>query len=345
MASCTLCDSSMELDDGHDHCISCLGPEHLKQDFSDPCPSCSCLPLAIRESRLARWNAQFDYSLLSIDTTLSERGVKRASWTVVPPPKKKKVKTSSVLERRVDQLTEGMGQIQPFLASMKKNNEEQRLAESNTVDSGRERDFDVVSVSASDSYFDEHSVMTETVGSPVSLRSSSALSPGHDGEPVSVANSLHDKLKVALAKLNLDAPPSETNQAPNLFCRSSGQANELVVPQCGEFIKELSFGFKSALTMRPDKVKRMLSSMADAGSVGLDSMPPVETVVASLAVQADEVLRSEPRCTQPEYKRTDTLVHKTYSAVANVGCINKYAGTVTVGTQCFTTFIGQFRVC
>ncbi len=114
MASCTLCDSPMELDDGHDHCISCLGPEHLKQAFSDPCPSCSCLPLAICESRLACWNAQFDYSLLPIDTTLSERGVKRAAGMVVPPPKKKKVKISSALERRVDQLTEGMGQIQAF---------------------------------------------------------------------------------------------------------------------------------------------------------------------------------------------------------------------------------------
>ncbi len=223
MASCTLCDSPVELDDGHDQCIYCLGPEHLKQALSDPCPSYSCLPLAICESRLARWNAQLDYSLLPIDTTLSEHGVKRAAVTVVPPPKKKKVKTSSGLERRVDQLTEGMGQIQAFLASMKNNNEEQRLAESNTVDSDRERDFDVVSVSASDSYFDEHPVITETVGSPVSLRSSSALSPGHDGEPVSVANSLRGKLKVALAKLNFDAPPSETNQAPNLFCRSSGQ--------------------------------------------------------------------------------------------------------------------------
>ncbi len=93
-------------------------------------------------------------------------------------------------------------------------------------------------------------------------------------------------------------------------------------PQCGDFIKELSFGFKSALTMRPDKVACMLSSMADAGSVGLDSMPPVETVVASLAVQADEALRFEPHCPQPEYKQTDTLVHKTYSVVANVGCIS-----------------------
>ncbi len=73
--------------------------------------------------------------------------------------------------------------------------------------------------------------------------------------------------------------------------------------------------------MRPDKVTRMLSSMADAGSVGLDSMPSVETVVASLAVQADEALHSEPRCPQPEYKRTDTLVRKMYSAVANVGYI------------------------
>ncbi len=82
-----------------------------------------------------------------------------------------------------------MGQIQALLASMKKNNEEQHLAESNTVDPGRERDFDVVSVSASDSYFDEHLVMTETVVSPESLCSSSALSSGHDGEPVSVANS------------------------------------------------------------------------------------------------------------------------------------------------------------
>ncbi len=109
----------MELDDGHDQCVYCLGPEHLKQALSDPCPSCSCLPLAIRESRLARWNAQLDYSLLPIDTTLSERGVKRAAVTVVPPPKKKKVKNSSALERRVDQLTEGMGQIQAFLASMK----------------------------------------------------------------------------------------------------------------------------------------------------------------------------------------------------------------------------------
>ncbi len=178
----------------------------------------------------------------------------------------------------------------------------------------------MVSVSASDSYFDENPVMTETVGSPVSLRSSSALSPGHDGEPVSVANSLRGKLKMALAKLNLDAPPSETNQAPNLFCHASGQANELVV-QYGDFIKELSFGFKSTLTMRPDKVTCMLASMADAGSVGLDSMPPVETVVASLAVQADEALRSEPCCPQPEHKWTDTLVCKTYSALANVGCI------------------------
>ncbi len=132
MASCTLCDSPMELDDGHDHCISCLGPEHLKQALSDPCPRCSCLPLAIRESHLARWNAQFDYSLLPIDTTLSERGVKRAAVTVVPPLKRKKVKTFSALELRVDQLTEVMCQIQAFLASMKKNNEEQRLAESNS---------------------------------------------------------------------------------------------------------------------------------------------------------------------------------------------------------------------
>ncbi len=72
--------------------------------------------------------------------------------------------------------------------------------------------------------------------------------------------------------------------------------------------------------MWPEKVMHTLSSMADAGSVGLDSRPPVETVVASLAVQADEALHSEPRCPQPEYKRTDTLVRKTYSAVANVGC-------------------------
>ncbi len=42
---------------------------------------------------------------------------------------------------------------------------------------------------------------------------------------------------MALAKLNFDAPPSETNQAPNLFCHASGQVNELVVPQCGDFIK------------------------------------------------------------------------------------------------------------
>lgn len=66
--------------------------------------------------------------------------------------------------------------------------------------------------------------------------------------------------------------------------------------------------------MRPDKVTRMLFSMADAGSVGLDSMPRVETVVAPLAVQADEALRSEQRCPQPEYKRTDTLVRKTLEA-------------------------------
>ncbi len=76
MTSCTLCDSPMELDEGHDHCISCLGTEHLKQALSDPCPSCSCLPLAIRESRLT-----------PIDTTLSERGVKRAAVTAVPPKK------------------------------------------------------------------------------------------------------------------------------------------------------------------------------------------------------------------------------------------------------------------
>lgn len=57
----------------------------------------------------------------------------------------------------------------------------------------------------------------------------------------------------------------------------------------------------SRLTMWLDKVICFLSNMADAGSVDLDSMPPVETVVAPLPVQADEVLRSEPCCPQVEY--------------------------------------------
>lgn len=94
---------------------------------------------------------------------------------------------------RVDPQTAGLGQIQALLTSMTQHNEGRHLTK--TLYASCMENY-VISVSPSDSIFDEQPVMTETVLSPVSMRSSSGRSSDRDCEPISAANSFCAKLKV-----------------------------------------------------------------------------------------------------------------------------------------------------
>ncbi|KAK5935151.1 hypothetical protein CgunFtcFv8_020537 [Champsocephalus gunnari] len=52
---CNTCMASLQPEDGHDLCPSCLGLEHLREGLSeDPCMNCTIMPRAVRAARLAK---------------------------------------------------------------------------------------------------------------------------------------------------------------------------------------------------------------------------------------------------------------------------------------------------
>ncbi|CAL8292261.1 unnamed protein product [Arctogadus glacialis] len=110
--------ASLQIEDGHDLCPSCLGLGHLKEGLSDdPCMNCSFMPRAVRVARLAEVEQRL--GLVSSPELLppaqrpnpaQDGRSKRRAAVTAGPTSRKKVRESG-LASKVGQLTvelEGM---------------------------------------------------------------------------------------------------------------------------------------------------------------------------------------------------------------------------------------------
>lgn len=310
-AQCSSCQQRMELEDAHDQCPSCLGIDHLKEALEDPCMHCSVMPLEVRRVRLAAFKK------------IKEGAVKRKASASAPCQKKKEAKKD--LARRVDELADGMGKIQEFLAKL------QPQPASEIFESGREEsetpslpqpdytvsldEFDCVSVAATDSLFSEDRFPLDKEPGMIDSEDE-----GDDHSESSLSSDdLVKVIKTALAQLGMD-PTSATETAhTNRLGHSLPRSNVFNIPQSPDFTEVFSQAFKSAHSTRLDRVSRLLAAMQEPGPIGLGAMPTVEPAVASLIVPPDEALRQDPRCPNMECRRTDNLIGKIYNSTACLG--------------------------
>ena len=131
-------------------------------------------------------------------------------------------------------------------------------------------------------------------------------------------------MRIALARLGLDAPQTDPGQASAFFRRNPAPAT-FTVPPSEEYVKELH-AFSHSTTDA-----RTLAAMQDAAQVGLGRMPPVEPAIASLILAPDEALRPDARCPRPQCRVTDNLLSKAYDSAARMGRIGNSLSHLLLG--------------
>lgn len=340
--------------DGHDRCPPCLGREHLKEALSNPCPECSIMPVELRQQRLASV-CSFASEVLPASVRSSGSKRKHVHGDDGAQPKSKR-KTSSALAKRMDELSDTVQHLQTLLANATAPATAEARAETTAGDvsllafdqhpfTSDTEVSDVVSVAATDSLFSEASgqplddrTLAPARSSP--LPSVCGSEPRTGSEASSTALSLHDTLKRALAKLELDLPSASTGPA-NLLCRSVPGTKEVRLPHCKDFTDVVSAAFQSALSFRPDRVSRMLADMSTPDAVGLGAMPALEPCVASLIVSPDEALRQDVRCPNKECRRTDDALVKVYNTVARLGRVGNSMGHLLLALHSSSDFVGH----
>ncbi len=154
------------------------------------------------------------------------------------------------------------------------------------------QNLDVMSVAATDSLFETIADVTsgaeENLPADPSQRSGSETMSEKSGGSSSVVASLEGTLKAMLARINLD-PPQPAVGSENIFLRRA-QRTSITMPQCNGFTSVLLSALQnSTKATRPDQLAHTLAVMQE--TVGLGSMPPIESSVAALIVSPDEVLR------------------------------------------------------
>ncbi|KAK5894126.1 hypothetical protein CesoFtcFv8_010848 [Champsocephalus esox] len=121
--SCSACMASLEPEDGHDRCPSCLGRlwrsvgtkfEHLREVLTlNACMSCSCMPRALRVARITeveRLAAAYRHLSLSHpppDQFGRSRRLEGAMAMFAPPNRR----TRNRLSSKVDRLTADRGMM------------------------------------------------------------------------------------------------------------------------------------------------------------------------------------------------------------------------------------------
>ncbi|KAK0138999.1 hypothetical protein N1851_024478 [Merluccius polli] len=133
--------------------------------------------------------------------------------------------------------------------------------------------------------------------------------------------SVRPALKVALARLGLDAAPSVATP-PSAFFRGASRAGEFCVPPSAPFLEELQSCWADPRRLtRPSQSARALASMSAASSYGLDRMPDIEPSVAALVLSPGEALRPDARCPRPQCRLTDDHIVRGYNTAARMGRI------------------------
>lgn len=222
--SCSACMASLQPEDGHDMCPSCLGLEHLREGLSeDPCTNCSFMPRSVRAARLAEVEQLL--GLVSSPEQLSSaqrltpaqfgRSKRRAAETK-GPASRKKVKESG-LTSKVDQLTEEINQMKSLFLAFQSGTGAGELGAPAPPAAILEPEEDVLSMAASATEFAEYEA--DVVPQDVASRASAvgSCSSTHSSTVGSEDNSMGAIIRSALARLQLDIPQAQPAPASAFF--------------------------------------------------------------------------------------------------------------------------------
>ncbi|XP_047454133.1 uncharacterized protein LOC125016013 [Mugil cephalus] len=326
--SCSACMASLQPEDGHDLCPSCLGLEHLKEALSDDaCMNCSFMPWAVRAARLAEVEQLLTLSpspeqltpAQGVVPTRSGRPKRRAAETAVPTSRKR-VKESS-LATKVDQLTTEINNMKSLFLTFQSGTGAGEPAASVPPAAILEPEKDVLSMAASATQFAEYE--PEVVAQDVTSRASAAgsCSSTHSSAGGSDDGSMGAIIRMALARLQLDLPQAQSAPASAFFRRGPSHTN-FTVPPSEEYLRELHACWRDSRTLsHATSDGRTLAAMQDAPRFGLGRMPAIEPPIAALIVSPDEALRPDARCPRPQCRVTDDLLCKAYDAAARMGRI------------------------
>lgn len=332
--TCKLCPNTLLPDDGHDRCPSCLGIQHLKEALTDPCLHCSMLPLSERHLRLAELDPQSSAGLALRSSAPRQAKKRSASASAGAPPGKKAKSVSQnapadhSLSTTVASLSSEMAEMKRILLSLQpamSMTPTENVVDVNDSQPSRAVDLDVLSMSASDSYFRDEvlahpSVQTQedVLSSLPAAGGSSGGSAHSSGVSPSSPDDILTTLRMAVARLGLDKSPTQPAQT-NVFFRQVANSDVFAMPPCKDFVAEFSNALTgSNVSRRRSKTARTLASMAEADSIGVGHAPEIEQPVAALVVSPDEALRGNVRCPSAQCGRTDTLLKKAYESVAYI---------------------------
>lgn len=352
--ACKTCFAPLASEDGHLECPSCLGVAHLRSALTEPCPSCAVLPLTVREARLAELLIKNDALLSAAENVAAgaPKAVKRGSTGIQaaqPAKKKPKSHSTSVLNKRVDDLSTAVSRIETLLLQFQPQANMQltmppaggALATTPTLPTREEPavEDDALSTAATDSLFsplgDNDSL--ELPGSPRSGASfddapSSVFSDEHGDGRTHGPQSVLATITSALAQRGLQ--PLQSNTGVSAYFRQPSIDASSVIPKCDAFVDEFQTAFKTAAARaHPTSVARAMSNMADAGLFGLDTMPAVDPCVASLVVSPDEAVRPQVRCPSKACRRTDDDLVRAYNHAARIGRIDNTISHLLLAAQ------------
>ena len=316
--ACGSCMASLEPEDGHDRCVSCLGVDHLREAITDEaCINCSIMPRSIRLARLAQLDPLSclpSFQSGGADSCRDAAQKRPASRDVgAVPAGKRRRKTDDHLSSKVDRLAADMEEMKALLLGLQPAGRMPHAAATATRGSPLPVD-DAISIAASSSQFND-SEQVELATPTVAGSSHSSASGSRRGSEDSSMGAI---IRAALARLQLDAPTE--GKAPSAFYRRNPPPAKTVVPHSPDFLKELHscWADTSAFT-RPGSDERALAAMEGAEAVGLLHMPAVEPAIAALIVSPDEAMKPDPRCPSAQCKVTDDYVCRAYTTAARIG--------------------------
>ncbi|KAJ0005963.1 hypothetical protein NQD34_015857 [Periophthalmus magnuspinnatus] len=217
--------------------------------------------------------------------------------------------------------------MRALIESMQTRDSDQRAAQRDVVSVCED---DALSVAASDTHFhdtDPHTGDGLDACSDISELSSHNSTCSQGGDDDSAASSL----RVAFARLQLEAPTAQP-MASSAFFRRQSSASSFLVPPSTEYIKELHACWSDTKAFsKPTSDGRVLAAMQEAPKFGLGHMPAIEPAVASLIVAPDEALRPNARCPRPQCRVTDELLCKAYDSGARMGRIGNSLSHLLLG--------------
>ena len=252
---CVNCRAPLEPEDGHDKCPNCLGMEHLRQGLTEQaCVNCSCLSVVAWVVRIDQLERELNPHPPPAKSHLgSPKAQKhRADTREVPAKMRCKLPKPEPLNQKVDTLASEFAQIKAMLlnlqplgaqpasnypAAASRSSSEQPPVLSPAIDA---REEDVLSIRASENLatVDE---WAEDQGDVESDGSNTRDVSGHTslrGSAGSQTSAIKPVVKMALARLGLDAGPAQ-ERVQSAFFKQAPSTSSFSVPPSAPFIEEL----------------------------------------------------------------------------------------------------------